>query len=163
MFDIENLRLDEKGRALYSTTIEILDGRNRPYYKEGPINNMAWAHLGGNTIPCAAHLAVPLDTPPGEYKLKVTIVDRTTNQSVVFQHVGKMRSPDFGLVRVGTFADRENKTPVTPAYGRGESLYVGFAVTGFARDKKTNQPDLNLSLRIVDEQGKATLAEPLHG
>ena len=162
-FDIKNLALDSKGRAHYSVAMEILDPKGQVFYREAPRNAVAQNYLGGNSLPCAAQLAVPLDTPPGEYKLRITIQDRTTKKSATFEGKGKVLPRAFGLIRVGTFADAQAKVPAPPVGVVGSTLYVDFAAAHFARDKKTKQPSLLVKMRVLDEKGKPTVSEPLSG
>ncbi len=162
-FDIKGLKLDDAGRASYAVTIEILDPKGQVYYKEGPRNSVAQNFLGGDTLPCAAHVNVPPDTPPGVYPIHVTIADRATKKEVKFEARGKVLPRGFGLIRVSTTADREGKVPVPPVGVIGTSVYVNFATIGFARDKNTKQPSLRVSMHILDDKGKPTFGKPLEG
>jgi hypothetical protein len=162
-FNIKNLKLDENGRAYYSVAMEILDPKGQIFYKEAPHNATAQNYLGGNSLPAHAQLNVPLDTPPGEYTMRVTIHDRKANQTATFEGKGNVLPKAFGLVRVGTFADREGKVPVPSVGVVGSSLYVNFAPVSFARDKKTKQPSLLVKMRVLDDKGKPTFTEPLTG
>lgn len=153
-FDVKNMTFDKDGRAFYSFLIEIHDPKGTLIYKEGPRNAIAQNSLGGNLLPCQANLELPLDSEPGTYSLRVTIVDRATKKSVVLESKGKVRKADFGLVQVGTFSDREGKAP-TPHLGVvGETMYFNFSVAHFARDKETKQPKLDVSLKVLDDKGK---------
>jgi hypothetical protein len=162
-FDIKNLSQDDTGRASYSLLVEVADAKGSLIYKHGPINAVAQNYLGGNTLPCSAHLDIPLDWTPGEHHFKVTITDRTTKKSVSLERKSKILPPDFGLVRVGTYSDRESKVPAAAIGVTGESIYVSFASVGFARDKTTKQPNLEVSMRVLDDKGKPTFAKPLTG
>jgi hypothetical protein len=162
-FDIKNLSQDDTGRASYSLLVEVADAKGSLIYKHGPTNSVAQNYLGGNTLPCSAHLDIPLDWAPGTHHFKVTVTDRTTNKSVTFERKSKVLPPDFGLVRVGTYADRESKVPAAPIGVTGESIYVSFASVGFARDKAAKQPDLHVSMRVLDDKGQPTFAKPLTG
>jgi hypothetical protein len=162
-FDIKNLKLDEHGRAYYSVAMEILDPKGEIFYKEAARNATAQNYLGGNSLPGTAQLAVPLDTSPGEYTLRVTIHDRKSNQTAKFEGKGVVVPKAFGLVRVGTFADREGKVPAPSVGVVGSTLYVNFAPVNFARDKSSKQPSLSVKMRVLDDKGKPTFAEPLTG
>jgi hypothetical protein len=162
-FDLKNMKLDAAGKASYSLTVEVIDSQGKSYFKQGPTNATALSFLGGNVLPCSAQLEVPLHTPPGVYSLRVTVHDRAADKTVVLDRKGKVLPADFGLIHVGTFADRETKVPKAPVGIVGESLYISFAAVGFARDKSSRQPDLQLSLRVLDEQGKPTMSAPLSG
>ncbi len=132
-FDVKNMKLDETGRASYSLLVEVTDDKGHLIYKQGPTNAVAQNYLGGNSLPCSAHLEVPLDSVPGTHHLKVTITDRSSNKTVSLKRTGNIRAPDFGLVRVACFADRETKVPAASVGVVGESLYISFAPIGFAR------------------------------
>jgi hypothetical protein len=154
---------DAKGKAEYSLLLEVIDSKGQTHYKEGPNNAVAHNLLGGDLFPCAAHLEVPLKTPPGDYTLKVTITDQASKKKAVFQAKGKVLPPDFGLVRVGTFADAAGNVPTAPVGVIGESIHISFSVIGFQRDKESKQPKVHLELRILDEKGNPTTKEALTG
>jgi hypothetical protein len=155
-FDLKGLKLDEHGAAHYSLLVEVLDDKGELYYKEGPTNGTARNQFGGDLLPCHARLEIPADTPPGVYTLRVTAEDRLSKQTVKLTGSRKVLPLDFGIVRLGYFADREGKVPA-PAVGvKGQTLYLNFAAVGFARDPKTKQPKVGVSMRILDENGKVT-------
>ena len=162
-FNINNMKLDEAGRASYSLLVEVTDAKGHLIYKQGPTNSVAQNYLGGNSLPCSAHLEVPLDSVPGTHHFKVTVTDRTTNKSVSLEKKGTILEPAFGLVRVGMYADRETKVPAAPIGVVGESIYLSFAPVGFARDKTTKLPDLAIAMRVLDDKGQPTFANPLTG
>jgi hypothetical protein len=162
-FDIKNLKLDANGRAAYSIAIEIRDDKGQLFYEQKPYNAVAHNFFGGNSLPASAHLAVPLDAKPGNYDIKVTVRDRNANISKVMQGKGRVLEAGFGLIRVGTYADAEGRTPISPVGVVGGSLYVNFSAVGFARDPKTKQPDIQVEMRVLDDKGQATFAKPLSG
>jgi hypothetical protein len=162
-FDIKNMKLDDAGRASYSLLVEVTDDKGHLVYKQGPTNAVAQNYLGGNSMPCSAHLDLPLDSVPGVHHFKVTITDRTTNKMVSLEKMGKILAPNFGLVRVGTYADREARVPAAPIGVCGETLFFSFAPVGFARDQATKQPNLYVSMRVFDDKGKPTFTKPLTG
>ncbi len=45
----------------------------------------------------------------------------------------------------------------------GQYLHVNFYVVAFGRNQGTNQPDLSIEMRILDDKGKPTLATPVDG
>ncbi len=162
-FHIKNLKLDKDGRAFYSFRVEVLDPMGQLIYKEGPTNSIAQNCLGGNLLPCHAHLEIPLDSEPGIYTLRIFVQDRMTKKSVKLESKGKVLKPEFGLVQVGTYADREGKVPTSSVGVLGQTKYVNFSAVNFARDEKTKQPNLEVSLRILDDKGQPTEAAPLVG
>jgi hypothetical protein len=162
-FDIKNLKFDGDGKAAYSIAIEIRDQAGKLMYEQKPYNAVAQNFLGGNSLPCAAHVFIPLDTKPGAVDWTVTVKDRATKQSAVLKGKGKVLPADFGLVQVGLFADVDGATPMSAVAVVGDSAYLKFSTVGFARDKETKQPNVNVSLRILDDKGQPTMAKPLTG
>jgi hypothetical protein len=161
-FQIKNLKADAKDRVSYSIAIVIADEKGKVFFEQKPYNSFAQNFFGGNALPAAARVEVPLDTKPGAMNWKVTVTDRTTGKSTELKGQGKVLPADFGLVQVGTFADVEGKVPVPPVGVVGSQLHLGFGVVGFGRGKD-KQPDIKISLRIRDEKGQLTTANPLTG
>jgi hypothetical protein len=160
-FEIKNLKLDDSGKASYSIAIEIRDEAGKLLYEQRPYNSVAQNFFGGNSLPCSAHVEIPFDSKPGAVDWKVTVVDRTTRQTASVTGKGKVRAADFGIIQVGLFADAEFRTPMSAVGVVGDSAYLQFSAVGFGREKK--QPDVHVSMRILDEQGKPTLAKALTG
>ena len=162
-FEIKNLKLDENGKASYSIAIEIRDAAGKLFFEQKPYNAVAQNYLGGNSLPCAAHVELPIDAKPGEVAWKITIKDRLSKQTAVVAGKGKILPADFGIVNVGLFADVDARSPMSAVAVVGDSAYLQFSTVGFARDKEAKQPNVQISLRILDEQGKPTLAKPIAG
>ena len=72
---------------------------------------------------------------------------------------------DFLTVAINFFASSSSLAlpRTSPVCALGESLYVGFSTVAFARNGKTKQPDIKVSLRVLDEKGKPTMPQPLSG
>lgn len=162
-FDIKNLKQDENGKASYSIAIEIKDASGKVFFEQRPYNSIAQNFLGGNALPCSAHVEIPLDAKSGPVDWKVTVVDRTTKKSVSMSGKGNILPANFGIVQVGLYGDAEAKTPISPISVVGESAYLQISTVGFARNKDTKQPDLQISMRILDDKGQPTMAKPLVG
>src|ERR1043165_10174824 len=93
----------------------------------------------------------------------IPLKDRTTKQTVTLSGKGKILPLDFGIVQVGFFADPEARLPISAIGGVGDAYYLHFALVGFERAKESKQPDLAVSMRILDEQGKPTRTKSLTG
>jgi hypothetical protein len=161
-FDVKNMKKDAKGLSSYGILVEGYDHQGKLAFKLGPHNATAQCYLGGDTLPCSAFLEIPPHMPPGDYVMKVTIEDRLAKQKVTHEVKGKVLPPGFGLVRVGTFGDRELKVPMPPLGVPGQSVYVAFSAVGFSRSKD-GQPDLQVSLKVLDDKKQPTMPEPLSG
>jgi len=161
-FDIDGLKPDESGKVLYAIAMEVTNGKGKVLFKQEPQAHEAVNSLGGNTLPAFASLRIGLDEPPGDYKVKITVTDRATRATGTLTRSYTVLRPKFGVVRLSTTSDPAGDIPA-PLLGAGQTLWLNFATVGFARDKKTGQPNLGVVLRIRDEKGKPTLAKPETG
>ena len=161
-FEIKNLKADANGQVSYSIAIVISDENGKVFFEQKPYNSFAHTYFGGNLLPAAAHVHVPLGTKASAMSWKVTVTDRTTGKSTTLNGKGKVLPADFGLVHVGTFADIEAKAPIAPVGVVGSHLHLGFGVVGFDRGKDM-QPAIKVQLQIRDEKGQLTSAQPLSG
>lgn len=162
-FEIKNLKLGPEGKASFSIAIEIRDADGKLMFEQKPYNVTARNFFGGSTLPCSAHVEVPRDAKPGAVDWKVTVVDRATKEVATLAGKGMILPNDFGIVRVGLFADAETRVPMSAVGVVGDSAYLQFSALGFARDKETKQPNVHVSLRILDEKGQPTMKAPLTG
>jgi hypothetical protein len=160
-FEIKNLKLDEQSKASYSVAIEIRDDKGKLFFEQRPYNSVARNYLGGPSLPCAAHVHIPLDAKPGGMAWKITVTDRSTKQSAVLTGAGKILPADFGIVQVGLFADAEARVPTSAIGVVGDSFYLQCAAAGFSRSQKSREPNLNVTMRILDEAGKLVPARPV--
>ena len=160
-FEIKNLKQDENGKASYSIAIEVRDSDGKVLYEQKPYNTVAQNFLGGALLPCSAMVEIPLDAKPGEVAWKISVQDRTTKQTATIAGKGMIRTPEFGIVQVGLFADADTRVPMSAVGVVGNSAYLQFSTVGFGRKKETKQPDLVVSMRILDEQGKPTTKNPI--
>jgi hypothetical protein len=162
-FDIQNMTCDASGRAAFSIAMEVLDGSGNPRFRQAPHNQTAQNYLGGNTLHSIAQVQVPLESKPGEYTIKLTVEDRAAKTTATLQRKARVLPLDFGLIHVHTSADREGLVPIAPVGVVGEAVYVNFAVTGFQRNGPKAQPNIEVTLRVLDDKGKPTNAVPLTG
>src|SRR5262249_7422161 len=50
-----------------------------------------------------------------------------------------------------------------PAPAAGQGLWLHFGVIGFGRDDAGHQPNVAIAFRVLDQDGKPTLAQPVSG
>jgi hypothetical protein len=161
-FDMEGVKLDERGRVLYSIAMEVTDGSGKVIYRQEPRNLDATCSLGGSSVPAYAKLLIGVDQPPGTYGLKVTVTDLASKSSKTLTSSYEVLPRSFGLVRLTTTADPDGRAPA-PFFARGQTVSVNFAAVGFGRDRAKGQPDLTVELRVLDADGRPTLSKPMHG
>jgi hypothetical protein len=157
-FDVVGVTVAEDGKVRYSTAIAVTGPDGRTVFKQDPRNLEATCSLGGNRVPAYASLTVGLEQPPGEYTTEVTVVDLATGKKASLKRTGEVLPRAFGVVRVSTTSDAEGLLPA-PTPGVGQGLWVHFGVVGFDRGSG-KQPDVQLSLKVLDGDGKPVLARP---
>jgi hypothetical protein len=162
-FDIEGLQVKKDGRVLYGMGMELIRNGKKPKteFKREPQNLEAVNSLGGSRLPSYALSVIGTDTPPGQYTLKVTVIDRVSKKTATLVRNFEVIPPRLGFVRVGL--SYGNNLPAPPLAVPGQALWVNFFVTGFSLHKKTRQPDVTIEMRILDEAGKPTTGTPFSG
>lgn len=161
-FDIKGLKEDPDGKVLYSTAVEVADSKGKVLFKQQPKDLEAVNALGGGTLPGYVKLDIGINQPGGEFTLKVTITDRATKKSQNLTRTALVLPPGYGLVRLNLATDPEGHSPAA-ALAAGQSLWLNAGVVGFERDKSTKQPNIRLTLRVLDEAGKPTVRKPFSG
>jgi hypothetical protein len=164
-YDIEGIKTDETGQAVYGMTLEVTDSKGKVHFKQGdkgqekmPVTNL----LGGTRIPGFAVIEVGLDFPAGEYTVKVVVTDLTTKKIADLSKKFEVLPVSFGIVRLVTTYDVAGNVPAPMSGVVGQLMTIHFVVVGFERDKSTKpQPDILVEMRILDENGKPTLAKPI--
>jgi PKD repeat protein len=159
-FDIEGLQFKD-GNAKYSMKMELFDPKGTSKYKSLEQPQEVFAIQGGGRLTSDAHAVIPTDAAPGEYRMELAVTDLNTKKQATMTRKYEVAEKAFGIVRVTCAYDLGGVNgPVFPSPGLGvvgQVLFQHFAVTGFDRDPKTKQPNLELQLRMLDENGKPTL------
>lgn len=118
--------------------------------------------LGGNRIPASATVVIGLDMPAGEYSLRVTVTDLTAKSSKELVQKFTVLPLAFGVVRLTTSLDEKDQLPAPMIGVPGQLFYINFVTVGFGRNAK-KQPNMNLTMTVLDEKGKPTLGKPFLG
>jgi hypothetical protein len=165
-FDIEGLKVREDGLVKYSMSLEVINKDGKSQFRQDPQDLEAYNALGTGRVPAFAQVFIGNDQPEGEYTLKVTVKDRTADKSDTLVRKFEVLTRRFGFIQVGlTYeAVRDSSQPAPPIGVPGQTFLFNFAVVGFELDKaRKDQPNIDASLRILDETGKPTLAKPFFG
>jgi hypothetical protein len=160
-FDIEGLMVKPDGEVQYSVGMEVTSNKdNKTLFKKEPEELKTISILGTNRQPAFASVEIGTDTPPGEYTLTATVTDRAGKASKKINRKFEILPKAFGLIRLQLSYPNG---PLAPPVGvPGQTLLVHFAAIGFDRDKKTKQPNIVATLRVL-ENGKPTLAKDTTG
>jgi len=160
-YDIEGLKVKDDGRVRYSMGMELVQKeKDKVAFKRDPEDKEALLHLGGTSLPSYATAVIGTDTPPGTYVMTVAVTDLEAKQTKKLVKTFEVSKPELGFVRV---AFSHGPVPAPPVAVPGQTLLLNFTLVGFQIDKKTNQPDLSIEMRILDADGKPTLTKPFSG
>jgi hypothetical protein len=160
-FDIQGVKADAAGKVNYAIGLEVTDASGKTVFKQEPQDRQANLTLGGNSLPGFATVQIGAEQPAGSYTLKVTVTDRTAKASQSATLSYQVLPKAFGLVRQYMSQDPEGRFPAA-LVGEGETLWLSFSAVGFGRDSRT-QPNIAVSLQVMDENGKPTLPQPYTG
>jgi hypothetical protein len=161
-FDIEGIKADENGKVLYSIGLEVTNSKGKVQFKQDPRDLEASNALGGTSMPAFVNLKIGLDQEPGTYKVKVKVTDRAAKTSAELTQSYEVVAKGFGLVRLATTFDPEGQIPA-PCIAAGQTIMVNFAAVGFDRAGTGGQPNIAVTLRVLDDAGQPTLAKPFAG
>jgi hypothetical protein len=160
-FDIDGIRVDPEGKVRYSMTLELSNAAGNVVFRQEAKEQEARASLGGASVPAYAHLSVGLDTPAGDYQMKVIVKDLASGQEQSLSRTLKVLPKDFALVRTTVTLDPEAHYPAA-VFACGQGVWVHTSVVGFARGPGKN-PDVVFEMRVREESGKPTLAKAVTG
>lgn len=163
-YDIENIKETATGKVLYGMSMRVEDSKKKVWFEQKGEQEKIQAEnsLGGNRLPAFANVSIGVDQPPGVYTLRVTVTDRATKASKELVQKFEVLAPAFGIVRLTTSLDEQNRLPAPMVGVPGQLIFVNFAAVGFGRSAK-KQPSMSLQMRVLDEKSKPTLAKPATG
>jgi hypothetical protein len=161
-FDIQGMKADADGNLFYSIAMEVTDSNNKVQFQQAPREQHVTNSLGGNSLPAFASLNIGAEQAPGKYTLKVTVSDAAAKTSRTLTSTYEVLPKAFGLIRPAITSDPDGRYPLLFA-AEGQSLWVNFAAVGFARNGPNGQPNLSVTLRVLDEDGRPTATKPSVG
>jgi hypothetical protein len=164
-FDVEGLKVKEDGQVQYSIGMELVNtDKKKTEFKQEPRDQEAVNSLGGNRMPAFAMVEIRIDSEPGNYLLIVTVTDRIAKVSRKLEYPFRVAKAELGFVQTSlTYPAPENYPlpPAPPIAAAGQLILVNFAVVGF--EIKGDQPNVEVEMSILDENGKPTLPKPYTG
>jgi hypothetical protein len=161
-FDVAGARVGAGGKVRYSIGLDVTDNTGKLEFRQAPHAQEMDAPAAGKSLPAYASIHIGLDQPPGEHKVKVTVTDLVAGESRDLTYPCQVLPRDFGIVGLKATADSDCCVPALE-FHTGQSYWLRFDLVGFGRDKTSGQPNLAVTLRVVDEQGKAALPKPMTG
>jgi hypothetical protein len=161
-YDIDGITVDPEGKALYTAAIEVRDSAGKAVVNQKPQDEETVAALGGTRLPAYAQVTIGVEQPAGEYTLKLTVTDRASKKTAALDQKFEVLARDFGIARLLLTGDPEGRVP-SGLLGTGQEVFVNAMLIGFKRDGAMQQPNVRVELRVLDENGKPTLAKPFAG
>jgi len=161
-FDLKGLQADSANKFHYTIGLELTNSKGRVVYQQEPRPQEALNTLGGDRLPATIHIDIGLDQLPDDYTFKLTATDLTSKKHVTLVRPAKLLPRGFGIVRLTTTSDPEEKVPAS-ALVAGQPLWISFRVIGFERDPAGKQPHVAVEMRVLDEDGKPTLGKAFAG
>jgi hypothetical protein len=161
-FDIEGAKADAGGKVRYSIGMDVMDDQGKVVYRQVPRDLETTVAPGSKTLPAFASIQIGLDAPAGNYTVKLTVTDRAAQATQELTRTYQLLPKAFGIVRLTTTNDSDGQTPA-PFFQAGKSGWINLTVVGFARDKAKSQPNVTVTLRVLDAKGRPALAKPQTG
>jgi hypothetical protein len=160
-YTINGVTVGPDGKVQYTITLEVAGPDGKVLFRQPPQDEEVISALGGSRLPAYAQIQVGLNQAPGTYTIKITVTDRATKKSASLEQKAEVLPKALGLVRLAMTDDAKAQFP-SGVLGVGQYVYVNGHVVEFQRGAG-GQPNVALELRILDESGKPTLAQPLTG
>src|SRR5262249_38308030 len=125
-FDIDKLTPKEKtGIVVYQQTMEIVNKDNKTALKQGP-TTQEMPLMIGSAVHSYVQIFLPTDTPPGPYKLKLSVSDRVASPPATREltYDFELLKPAFGIVAASA----------PGVVFAGQDLQLAFGLVGMKRD-----------------------------
>jgi hypothetical protein len=151
-YELEDLKIDPKtGVAKIRQAMEITDKDQKVIFGKNPKEGIEVPLFGATRMPGLVHAVMTFDTPPGKYKVKVTVTDEKAKTTKSLEYPFELLKEGFGIVQ-----------PTTPAVAFvGQDFIVTFWVVGMSREKKSMLPDVEVRMKLLGEDGKALVPFPV--
>src|SRR5437588_218407 len=97
-FDIVGITTDPDGKVHYRMTTEVANGTGKVLHRQPARDLEAVNSLGGGRLPAFAQVDIGLDSPPGDYTLKVNVTDLATKKNASATQKFTVLPRAFGVV-----------------------------------------------------------------
>lgn len=158
-YQVTGVKSDKEGKADLEVTATLLgpDGKQVFARKTPPAPRPL--SLGGDVVQTFGSFTFPEKAPPGEYKLTVSVTDRTSKETASFDRKLTCKATSFQILTPRFFYDTEGKVPAGTTLLAGQTLHYTLKVVGYDRSQK--KVALTMRATILDTDGKDTGAKPL--
>ena len=114
--------------------------------------------LGGDTVQTFGFVSFSDRSPPGEYKLAVTVRDKTSGETTGFERKLTLKLSSFQIVALRFSHDAEGRVPAGLTLLAGDTLHFQFKAIGF--DHLQKKVSLIMRVQMLDKDGKDMGAKP---
>jgi hypothetical protein len=163
-FDIDGLTIGKDGKISYSMEMKLKNAKGEALFSQVPQPIEANNTLGGSSTRGFSYAQIGNDLPAGKYTMTVAVKDEQSQSGkpVTLTQNFEVTKRDFGIVRLGLFYDDQGKEFAPPMFVVGQHAWIHFMTTGFDRGKDKSA-DIEVNVRVLDANGKPTLAQAFTG
>ena len=158
-YQVAGIKPDKDGKADLEISALLNGPDGKPVFQRKNPPAARPLPLGGDVLQTFGSFSFPEKAPLGVYVLKVTVHDRTSDETTSFERKLTCKAPTFQIVVPRFFRDAESKVPAGTTGLVGETLHYSFKVVGY--DKSQKKVALVMKATILDNDGKDVGAKPL--
>ena len=157
-YQVAGIKPDKDGKADLEIDVRLTNAQGKAVYDPKPASRRFDLSLGGDTVQTFGFVTFPEKAAPGEYKLAVTVRDKTSGESTGFERKLTLKPTEFRLVALRFTHDSEGKVPAGTTLLVGDMLHYQFKAIGFDRSQK--KVSLVMRVQVLDADGKDVGAKP---
>lgn len=158
-YQVAGVKPDKDGKADLEVDVRLTNADGKAVYDPKPAARQLPLSLGGDAVQMSGFVTFSEKAPPGEYKLTVSVRDRTSGESAGFERKLTLKPAEFRVVALRFFHDADGKLPAPTTLVAGETLHYQFRAIGFDTSRK--RVGLVMRATVVGPDGKDIGARPL--
>jgi len=158
-YQVAGVKPDKDGKADLEVGVRLAHADGKSGYEVKPTARRFDLSLGGDVVQTYGFVNFTDRSPLGEYKLTVTVRDRTSGESTSFERKLTLKAADFRIVGLRFSHDAEGKIPAGTTQPAGSTLHYQFRAVGFDRSQK--KVALAMRVQVLDADGKDAGAKPV--
>ena len=158
-YQVAGIKPDKDGKADLELTVRLTNAEGRAVYEVKPAARKFDMTLGGDTVQTFGFVTFPEKAAPGEYKLAVSVRDKTAGEATGFERKLTLKPAEFRIVALRFAHDAEGKVPAGTTLAAGDTLHYQFRAVGFDRSQK--RVSLVMRVQVLDAAGKDVGAKPV--